>query len=188
MSENIRFYNDELKRQYIAEKTSETKIANNYLDILFAYSSEFENKLGKDICNFTVDEILTLYKASNRKSSESLAVMNSILNQYTIWCLKRNLVMDSQNHFSNITKDLYSTCVNKMYQKMTYVSKEVVYGWLNSIVNYCDRYLILGLYEGISGDNFTEIINLKYSDIVDGKAHLCTGRAKPVSKKFASLP
>ena len=184
---DLSFYNEELKLEFINEKLSEANMSRTYLDLLFDAACVHEKQLGKDICNFTVDEILTFYKSCNRRSSESIAVMNSILNQYTIFCLKKNLVADSQNHFSNITRDLYSTCVNTAFQKLAYISEETLNSWLNQTVNYCDKFFILGLFEGLSGNNLSELFYAKVSDITDGKISLCTGSSIPISQKLITI-
>lgn len=184
---NLGFYNKDIKEEYIAIKEKETLMPKNFLKILFNQSAEFEYKLDKDISNFTVEEIMEFYKACNRKSVESISVIHSSLNMYTIWCLTKNLVIDFQNHYSEISKDKYSTCVNTMYKKLSYITYDTIKEWLKEIVNVADQFLILALFEGLSGDNYKEINELYYSDFNDLNVHLCTGRTIKVSKELKEL-
>ena len=184
---NDELYNADRKEEYIKEKTTETKIANNYLDILFKQTSRFENQLGKDVCDFTEEEILEFYRVSNKRSIDTIAVMHSALNQYTIWCMNKNLVKDYQNHYMLISKEQYSACVNKALQDMSFITRKTLNSWRNDMPNVSDVFLFYALFEGICGPKFCELVNLKYSDIKHGYAHLCTGRVIPISKELVNL-
>ena len=50
-------YNDEIKRRYIKEKESTTNMPEGYLERQFNKSEDFENRLKKDISNFTMLEV-----------------------------------------------------------------------------------------------------------------------------------
>ena len=54
-------YNEEQKSRYIDKKNSEVTLAPGFLRNLFVKSAPFEEKFGKDICEFTSNEIQEFY-------------------------------------------------------------------------------------------------------------------------------
>ena len=92
-------FNAEYKERFIIEKNNESIIPKGYLEHQFKRVAEMENKLNKDVSNFTYYDIIEYYKMLNTHSIEYLAVLNSQFSLYTQWCLQQNLVNDGQNHF-----------------------------------------------------------------------------------------
>lgn len=179
-------YNKEIKERYIIEKESNTSIPENYLQRQFDKLESFENDLGKDLCNFTKDEIINIYKTFNISSIESLKVINSHFSLYVQWCLCQNLVEDCQNHFAEINKDDLLNCINTLSIKKSVVTKEIIYEWMNQLPNPADAFLLIALFEGIKGKEFCELANLKMSNFDGDKVKLCTGRTIKVSDKLVS--
>jgi hypothetical protein len=181
-------YNEEVKQRYIIEKESKTYTPKYYLKRLFDKTEEHEVRLDKDVSNFTSYEITDLYKTFNIRSVESLTVMNSHLGLYTDWCLKQNMVMDCQNHFSEMNHDAFLKCINIMALKKSIVTRQTLYTWFEEeILNPSDAFIMLALFEGIRGKDFCEIVNLKMSDFSGNKVKLCTGRELVVSDKLVEL-
>lgn len=177
-------YNDEIKRRYIKEKESTTNMPEGYLERQFNKSEDFENRLKKDISNFTVYEIGDFYKTLNMRTVESLAVLNSHLSLYTQWCLKRNLVPDCQNHFAEIVSSSMVDYINTVALKKSIITRETLYEWIDDLVNPSDSFIMLALFEGIEGENYCEIFNLRMSDFEGNKVKLCTGRELTVSSRL----
>lgn len=158
-------YNEELKQRYINYKESSVTIAKDYLFRLFRDSEPYENRKNKDISNFSAFEIKEFYQMLNRTSVESLSVMNSILSQYTNWCQMQNLVTDNQNHFLEISRDNYAECVNTLYVEKSILSRQRVLDMTIGLENYCDKFVLLALFEGISGKEYKDLWKIHYSDI-----------------------
>ena len=78
-----KFYNTDLKIQYIEEKSKEVIIPNNYLECQFNKTNKLESELDKDLSNFTVYEIIEYYKMLNVSSLDTLFPMNSQFSMYT---------------------------------------------------------------------------------------------------------
>ena len=179
-------YNEERKQRYIDYKESAVTIASGYLLRLFRASAPYEKNKGKDICNFTTSEIIEFYQMLNRQSEGSLSVINSTLSQYTNWCMMQNLVSDNQNHFLEITQDRYSECVNTLYVEKSVLTRQQVLDMVEKFENYCDKFIVLALFEGISGKDYKEIWTAHYSDIDEGKQQirLFNGRVVNISKQL----
>ena len=180
-------YNSEIKCRYIEEKESTTGMTDGYLKRQFDKIEIFERRLDKDLCNFTVYEIIDVYKTLNLISIESLSVLNSHLSLYTQWCLCQNLVSDCQNHYAEMDRETLLGCINTAIFKKTIITRETLYQWMDNLVNPSDAFIMLALFEGISGENYCELANLKMSDFDGNKVKLCTGRELTVSSKLVDL-
>ena len=181
-------YNAEIKFRFIEEKESETTLPKNYLNRLFNHTESFEERLEKDVSNFTFNEITDMYKAMRIFSLSMISVYNSLLSGYTQWSLEQNLVKDSQNHFLELNFDTFDNCVNKLMLDKKIISKETVLEWTEEFANPCDSFAVLALFEGIKGQNFCELTKIKWSDFDGNTVHLYTGRTITVSDtlvKFA---
>ena len=180
-------YNESIKKRYIQEKENSTSTPNNYLERLFDKVKCFEEKYNKDVCCFTAYEIVDFYKTINISSLESLIVLNNHLSLYVQWCLQQNLVPDCQNHFDEINNDILVECINITSLKKAIITRETLNIWLSGSNNPSDAFTMLCLFEGIKGNDFCEILNLKMSDFSGNKVKLCTGREMIVSDKLIEL-
>ena len=177
-------YNSEIKLRYIEYKTDLTIVPDKYLERLFIKTERFETELGKDVSNFTYYEIMNMYKTWNEASYEVLQVSNSHLSLYTQWCIEQSLVVDAQNHYLEFNKDMFMTCTNSMINDKKIVTREQVLQWANQLNNPSDSFIFLALFEGIKGEQYKELTNLKLSDFHDGKVDLCTGRTIEISTEL----
>ncbi len=180
-------YNENIKIRYIKEKESTTNTPKDYLTRLFNKTETFEERLEKDICNFTTYEIIDFYKTLNMTSVDSLIVLSSHLSIYTQWCMQQNLVIDCQNHFLEIDSNSFVDYINTAMFKKSIITKNTLYNWLSQLENASDAFIMLALFEGIKGKEFCELVNLKMSDFNGNKVKLCTGRELIVSDKLVSL-
>lgn len=177
-------YNEDLKKRYIDKKESEVVLAPNFLKNTFTKTEPFEEKLGKDVSNWTRKEIEEFYKYIDVSSLESLNLLHSNLSQYTNWCLTETLVPDGQNHFQELDSKALLPCVNTDLLYRSIITWEELVEKVDTIKNYTDRYIFYALFEGMGGDKFEEITKAKLNDIENHTIHLCTGRTISVSSKF----
>ena len=180
-------YNEDIKKRYIIEKERITSTPEGYLKRLFEKTETFEKRLGKDISSFTVYDIIDVYKTFNLTSINFLTVLHSHLTLYTDWCLKQNIVPDCQNHFSELNSETLYKCINIVAFKKTIITKEILYSWLEKIINPSDAFIMIALFEGIKGKDFCEIVNLNMSDFSSNQVKLCTGRELTVSDKLVNI-
>lgn len=160
-----KMYNEELKRRYIEEQEKILSVSSRYLEVQFEHSEETENELDKDVSNWTVYEIVEYYKLANFSSYESLLCLNSIFSKYTQFCLENSLVVDNQNHYLEISKELLLNCVNKAMLEKKIVSDDDILGWVNELPNPSDQFALLFTYETGKSRNFIDILNAKPGDI-----------------------
>lgn len=169
-------YNEEIKKEYIYFKKSSTTIYKNYLERSFKKVGVYENELGKDLSDFTKDEIINYYKMLNATSIDSLSVLHSYFSQYVQWCIQRNLTKSQNNVFKEITVKTLGECLNKHLINKRIFSREQLIYWCELIPNPRDKFVLLALFEGLNGQNYCEITELKKEDVENNTLTLCTGR------------
>ena len=180
-------YNEELKRRFIDNRLAEVTLPINYLNLQFEKISKTEEKLNKDICNFSFYEIIEYYKSLNTTSEGYLRVLNSQFSIYTNWCLAQNLVFDGQNHFMELRREDYEGCTNKALKSLSILSKEIVDDMIDQLPNPKDKFAMLCLFEGIKGKSFTDITLLKSEDFNGNIVALPSGKTLKVSDTLVLL-
>ena len=175
-------YNEEIKLRYKAEREATTVVPNNAIRLDFQKTASFEEQLDKDVYDFTVYEILNMYKTWSSKSIDTLYVINNRLSQYTQWALEQSLVADSQNHYLEINRDMLMGCINAIAQQNRIVTREQMIAWCSRLPNACDKFVFLGLYEGLNGDFYEDFWDTSIDDIDKEKKTIRTKRGDlPIS-------
>lgn len=180
-------YNAELKEQYLTESEYRNLTLRYSMTSRFNKIEKTEERLGKDLSNFTVNEIIDYYKSLCFTSFETINMLNSQFKIYTNYCLNRHLVVDNQNHYCEINNDIILSCVNIGLINEKIVTRKDLLHIMSQLYNPSEKFLVLALFEGICGKNMCELLDLKYEDFHDGKVYLCTGRELEVSDELVNL-
>ena len=180
------YYNEDLKRRYVKEKEKILSVTSNYIDVQFRKTSEMEYELDKDVSNWTLYEIVEYYKILNMTSYESLLCLNSILSQYTQFCLENSLVKDNQNHYLECTKEVLAGCINKAILEKKIVDRKTVLKWVDELPNSKDQFILLSLFEYGKSKDFKDIVYAKPQDVNGNKLKL-SDRVVIISNKLASI-
>lgn len=186
-----KFYNENVKMEYIKQKKETTTYAPNYMENVFSQSSVYEEMLDKDVCNWTVGEGISYFKYLNVASDFTLISVNKIFRNYTQYCIERGMSIDNQNHFLEITREvIVNECINRaMVDGMIITRKDIEQGVM-IFTEPSDKFLILSIYEGLGGKDYEELIHLRYSDFEEvgddeWVVRTCTGRTFPVTSLLA---
>lgn len=179
-------YNEELKKTYIKKNEYINLNLETVMTKLFDELEPIEIELNKDASNFTIFEILSFYKSLCTASLERLLVMNSQMSKYTSYCLGNSLVKDNQNHYEEIDNEILLQCVNLAKAKDQIISREELLNEIYQLPNPSDQFLILGLFEGISGQKNSDFFDLNMKNFSGNKVILPT-RELIVSDKLVSL-
>lgn len=177
--------NEDVKREYIEECMENNELAEKELTTTFNNISGFEKVYNKDCCCFTSSEIMGFYKSLGTASLVYLMVLNNQLERYTEFCLRKTLVADGQNHYSDIDNETLGECLNKALAEAKIISWEqlVIDIGGNLFNNEADKCLALALFEGICGQEYCELVNLNISQLSkDGMLTLSSGRRLKASK------
>lgn len=184
-----KLYNSEIKQRYIEKKESETILYEGSLQNLFDKTMEFEEKLGKDVSCFTYYDIEEMYKTWNSTSFNTLQVQHSNLAVYTDWCINNSLVTDFQNHFREFNMGKLMDCLNLVVVNNRVFNREQVLQWCNKVYlkNPSDAFILLAMFEGIRGEEYRDIANLKISDFNKNELTVCLPYSKKTIKVSQTL-
>ncbi len=182
-------YNESYKNEYIKRKNEDSTVPTGYLERQFSKTSYFEERINKDVSEWTSKEIIEYYKFIGCSVLKTLVVLNSHLSQYTQWMLEKNLVKDHQNHFLEINDEIIiNQCLNISVTKSKILLADDIYNGIQKLDNYCDKFMILALFEGIKGKDYSEIVNARTENFYSGY-YICekNNRKMKVSKKLESI-
>lgn len=174
-------YNEDFKRNYLRQ------IENAALyEQQFNTFERFEELYGKDVYDFTVSQILTVYKSIGTTSIYFLYHINNRNERYADYALNQNVVKDGQNHFSEIKMPVLMSCLDNAGIKSSVISKNDLRVYIGRLLNPLDKYLMWACFEGLDGDDHSEITRLKLSDIDEKTktAKLISGRIIHVSDEL----
>ena len=179
-------YNQERKQQYLLEVGQGTLVPTT---TYFRACEPIEEILGKDISCFSAKEIIGYYKSLSTSSRLYLSTMNSQLSLYTSWCQNNDFLPDKQNHFNEITLDMLEGCINASLLEAQYITREKLLKIIdeNQFENVSSNFLILAIFEGIGGKNYSEITSLYPEDFNGDEIVLSENRHFPVSDKLKEL-
>ena len=161
-------FNESIKNEFINFRleNNDTPFAPNYLNNWFEKAEEFEEKFNKDLCNFTKDELMDFYKSVGSSSYLTLRAFNYQMMQYFDWCKEKGLTSKDVSSFEEISKEELDFCVATEKKEASLITREELENWCDyDIQNSRDQFIMLCLFEGLKGKNYSEIINLSRRDL-----------------------
>ena len=166
--------NKELKEEFISEISLEALGTELILTALFKRFGRFEEEWDKDCCNFTIHEIVTVYKMICSTSLASLSVRNGYLSRYTRFMMARSMVRDGQNHYEEIDDEILKGCLNIGKMDLSVVSREDLENAIIGMDNPGDQFVALAIFEGIgvSGVAMSEFYDLSMDNFEGNVVHL----------------
>ena len=152
-------YNEKQKQNYF-EKICVTNIIKRY----FERTEPIETKLDKDLCQWSINEIISFYKSLCSSSMYYILVINTQYKAYVNWCLAENLVEDGMNHFEEVNREMILDCLNNQLLNTQIVTREELLRQLECFENPADQFVCLGIFEGLAGNNMEEILKIRLSN------------------------
>lgn len=137
-------FNEKQKLDYIKLKQNKmnTTDVTKSLANMFEKTSEAEERLGKDLCDFSAKEILDCYKSMKSKSLETLLKINIQFQAYAMECSGDN------KEFRSITYEQLMECLEPVDD---YLTRKELLAKIKSLENSGDKFIVLALFEGICG-------------------------------------
>lgn len=175
-------YNEKRKMQFISEKEENAIISKNLIKA-FEDAEEMEKRLEKDMCEWTSGEIISYYKYLSTPYVQTLIQLHNSLTNYTTWCILNGLVKNNQNHYLEIKTEMLLNCTDINSLMKTIISRDELLKEIKSLPNESDKFIILGLFEGIPvADDVMK--NVKLSDLEDNILHLSNGVDLKISEQL----
>ena len=153
-------FNAEQKERYLSKRELQNLNIRTAMSTFFLYTEEFEERLNKDCSNFTMSEIINMYKKQSTYSRTSLINFNSQMSIYTYWCLNQNLVIDHQNHYAELDKNNLLHCLNIALMDVMVITRDDLEKIVKAFPNPSDSFLALAVFEGLGGVKFGDFYNL----------------------------
>jgi len=159
-----KYYNNDIKVEFEkhlvdlhGEKTAKAYMAS------FKRSSEMEEFLKKDLYLFTEGQILDVITAGNHASVIAAKSVLTHINAYITWAIQNGLTPANINPVENITTDDIEKAIS--HNKKFHITEEELIKIEDKLVNAQDKYVLRALFEGVRGQQFSEIRNLKIDDV-----------------------
>ena len=149
-----------MKKLFLNEEVKSDSTMKSYLTI-FKRIDEFENEIGKSAENWNKEDILDFLSVGG---STKLNTLNSKLS-----LLKKYLLYIGNKHYENISIDDLKELEHRVLE---YIPYEQVLQDVEIFQNNLDKALILLIRNGIRGEGFEELAELKVNDIQGNVVHL----------------
>jgi integrase len=155
-------YNEKTKLRYLSHYEIDT--AKTYMYDL-ARIKDSEEFYGKDIFNFTFAQLDDTFRSLQARSFGSINRMASTIGQYIEWAVNSGLVANKIDVADYFTSENLMNYVSKNAITGSICTREEMYSFCDALINAIDRAPIVCAFEGIKGQDLTEMINLRYNDI-----------------------
>ena len=150
-------YQSEMKEGFCESYLRSRVIQKTSLYGLFRRIAPYEEQMKKDVCEFTKDEALEMYRWLKSRSVYTLLNNNVILKAYCAW-RKYYHGIKIESAYESITIEDLKPCVDTQASKL--LSREEVTEIEDSLLNYTDAAIIECLFQGISGPSMSDITEL----------------------------
>lgn len=157
-------YQSETKESFIKDYMKSRVVAETSLYSLFRKTEKYEESLDKDCCQFTQDEILTMYKEFQAKSVYVLLNYNVILKAYCAW-KKYYLNLETEIAYESITKDM----LDPLIPERKVLSRDDVIDIEDQLYNWTDKAIVEALFEGLSGNSMRDLVSVD-ENMIDHKS------------------
>jgi hypothetical protein len=165
----------EYKRSRVIAEASVRAILNRAL--------EFEHKFQRAFYEFTIDEILEMYKASHAISDRSLQNTNLILKHAARWMIdSKNLNVKSA--YEDITKEVIQGCVDTKRKAGFILTKDDLEKIQNDLLNWTDKGILTMLFLGAGSNWLKELTFFDMSQVSrkEGLIYFKTGKVIPITE------
>lgn len=120
---------------------------------------------GKKINEFNYEEIILFLKSLGSSSVDSLSTYSYMINIYFDFCKKESKMDNIIDYMRVINLEVLEKCVNKNKFNNKFVTREKLYDLTNKLINNYDKAILLLVFEGIMGKEYSDLINLKIEDL-----------------------
>ena len=188
-------YNTQNKEDFIAQELVNTKDSNvAMLNKFFNSFANNEKELGKDLCDFTTDEIINVYKGKSLSSYATIYTYNRVLIRYTDWCIAAGRAQGKTNHYVEIAdKEILMSFLNTTRKEARIITRAELLEDLTSeeseiiLPNPVNRFLPLAFFEGVGVKNRCVLDELTMDDIKGNTLTYPDGSRIEISNELKEL-
>lgn len=149
---------------------------------------EFERRFKKSFYEFTIDEILTMYKSTHAISDRTLQNTNLTLKHAARWMINKK-DLDIKSPYEDVTKELILTCVDTKKKKNMVLTKDDLTEIQGQLLNWTDKGILQMLFLGAGSNWLKELTFFDMSQVSrkDGLVYFRTGKTIPITEEDFEL-
>lgn len=159
------YYNPELKMAFLEDIEGDItrKIFSSKLSII----SKEEHLKGKDLYDMSLREIKDVMYALTATTSTA-SYGNAIkIKDYIDWMFDHGYKTSNLNPFDSVIDMVEWSKQFVITFRRSFFTRRDILDMCNSLYNYVDKALLLGMFEGINGKGYSEILNLQAKDVTE---------------------
>lgn len=156
-----KFYNEKVKYQFM-DDNNYAKGTRQILSRIFKVSCSLETDLGKDLYDFSREELKKLFYLFMAKTAYSSRANCTWVSKYLNWTRESNIV-SGENPLETVDKEWKEQFVNKSIKK--YWTDKEIDKIISKRVNAQDAVVVSLLFNGVRGTANAEILNLHKNDV-----------------------
>lgn len=149
---------------------------------------EFERKFQRPFYEFSIDEVLEMYRSTHAISDRSLQNTNLTLKHASRWMLdKKGLVVKSP--YEDVTKELLLGCVDTKRKKNMVLTQDDLVEIQGQLLNWTDKGILQMLFLGAGSNWLKELTFFDMSQVSrkDGLIYFRTGKTIPITEEDYEL-
>ena len=149
---------------------------------------EFEKKFQKPFYEFTIDEVLEMYKSMHAISDRSLQNTNLTLKHATRWMMDSK-GLSVKSPYEDVTKDLMLNCVDNTRKKNMILTKDNLDEIKGDLLNWTDKGILQMLFLGAGSNWLKELTFFDISQVSrkEGLVYFRTGKTIPITEEDYEL-
>jgi integrase len=158
-----KLYNEEIKEQFLSQYDNE--MTKKTIRNVFANTALIEKILDKDLYEMSLEELGKAIENTNPITKNVSRSNGRFISQYISWTIEppHRYRKNTINPLKGVPHEWFDGFINK-HLKIHYSYSEFL-ELLEDVQNYQDKSLLFLLFFGISGERFSQILELKVNDI-----------------------
>jgi hypothetical protein len=167
---------NEYKRSRVIIETTIRAILNRAL--------EFEQKFKKPFYEFTIEEIMEMYKSTHAISDRSLQNTNLTLKHAARWMVDTK-GLGTKSQYEDMTKELMQECVDVKRRKNMILTKDDLVEIQGELLNWTDKGILQMLFLGAGSNWLKELTFFDVSQVSrkEGLIYFRTGKTIPITEE-----
>lgn len=158
-----KYYNAEIKNEYF--ETFQNAATKEITEYAFKKAKKTEEDLRKDIYDMNIDELGDLIRSLGASTIDSAYNYAFKFQYYIDWASKNGYRKTNINPLDIIEdKKSWVEPFVARYKQSIFTRDEIL-DMCERLANYPDRAVLLGLFEGIVGEGYSELLNLRAKDL-----------------------
>lgn len=159
-----KLYNEEIKERFLTEQY-ENEATRITIRNVFYKTELIESVLDKDLFECTLEELGKCIENTNPHTNNVARSNGRFISQYISWAIEQRLRKNTINPLKGVLPEFYDKFVDHS-RKIHYSIGELIDLLENEVIyNQQDKSLLFLMFEGVIGEQFSQLRELKYSDI-----------------------